>query len=113
VNIKSHFAQYPELFPKGMENGYMLNGKTKLSKKLNIQMRKIKVGKITYRIRPSFILPYCRAKTSEVSKALFLLKFGVPFWALSHVFGKNAMWWYRLYICFHQFSIVGTTIRKI
>ena len=52
-----------------------------LSKKLGIQMRKIKVGDITYRIRPSFILPYCRAKTSEASKALFLLKFGVPFWA--------------------------------
>ena len=28
--LKDHFAQYPELFPKGMENGYMLNGKTRL-----------------------------------------------------------------------------------
>jgi len=110
--IQQQFMQYPELFPKGMEKGYMLNGKTRISKKLGTQMRKIKIGDLNYRIRPSFILPYCRAKTSEVSKALFLIKFGVPFWALAYVFGKNAMWWYRLYICFHQFSIVGTTIRK-
>ena len=111
-SIKTHYAQYPELFPKEMENGYMLNGKTRVSKKLGTQMRKIKVGKVSYRIRPSFILPYCRAKVNEVSDGLFLLKFGVPFWALAHVFGKNAMWWYRLYLCFHQYSIVGTTVRK-
>lgn len=110
--IRHHYAQYPELFPKAMENGYMLNGSTRVSKKLGLKMRKIKVSNTSYRIRPSFILPYCRAKTSDVSNALFLLKFGVPFWALAHVFGKNAMWWYRFYLCLHQYSIVGTTIRK-
>jgi len=110
--LGNHIANHPELFPEGITDGYMLNGRTRVSKKLDIQMRKIKVGSETYRIRPSFILPYCRAKTSEVSKALFLLKFGVPFWALAFVFGRNAMWWYRLYLCLHQFSIVGTTIRK-
>ena len=45
--IKKQFNDYPELFPKGMENGYMLNGKTRLSKKLGIRMRKIKVGKFS------------------------------------------------------------------
>lgn len=110
--LSYQIAKHPELFPDGIANGYMLNGKTRVSKKLGIQMRKIKVGDAIYRIRPSFILPYCRAKTSEVSNALFLLKFGVPFWALAFVFGRNSMWWYRLYVCLHQFSIVGTTIRK-
>ena len=110
--IKQELAKHPELFPLGIEKGYMLNGKTRVSKKLGTQMRKIKVANVSYRIRPSFILPFCRARTSEVSKALFLLKFGVPFWALAFVFGKTAMWWYRLYLCFHQYSIVGATIRK-
>lgn len=110
--IRHHYNEYPELFPKSMENGYMLNGSTRVSKKLGLKMRKIKVSNVSYRIRPSFILPYCRAKTSDVSNALFLLKFGVPFWALAHVFGKNAMWWYRLYLCLYKYSIVGTTIRK-
>ena len=110
--IKNHYAEHPELFPKEMEKGYMLNGRTRVSKKLGLQMRKIKIDNVSYRIRPSFILPYNRAKTSDVSNGLFLLKFGVPFWALAHVFGKNGMWWYRLYLSFHQYSIVGTTIRK-
>jgi hypothetical protein len=44
------------------------------------------------------MLPYCKAKVVEVSKGLFLLKFGVPFWALAFVFCHNAMWWYRLFI---------------
>ena len=110
--LSYQIAIHPELFPIGIADGYMLNGRTRISKKLGIQMRKIKVGDSVYRIRPSFILPHCRAKTSEVSKALFLLKFGVPFWALALVFGRNAMWWYRLYVCLHQFSIVGTTVCK-
>ena len=108
--IKDHFQQYPELFPPKMTSGYMLNGKTRVSKKLGIQMRKILVCGISYRIRPSFVLPYCRAMTGEVSKALFLLRFGVPFWALAFVFGRNPMWWYRLYLSLGKYSIVGTTI---
>ncbi|MEO1218837.1 MAG: hypothetical protein AAFY45_35225 [Bacteroidota bacterium] len=109
--IKTNYHQHPELFPKEMENGYMLNGKSRISKKLGIQKRKIKVAGISYRIHPSYVLPYCRGKTEEVSGGLFLLKFGVPFWALAHVFGKDAMWWYRLYLMFHSYSIVGTTIK--
>ncbi|MEZ4887923.1 MAG: hypothetical protein R3E32_24560 [Chitinophagales bacterium] len=41
---------------------------------------------------------------------MFLKRFGVPFWALAFVFGYNAMWWYRLYNCFSDYSIVGTTL---
>jgi hypothetical protein len=36
------------------------------------------------------------AMVHEVEKALFLRKFGVPFWALSHVFGRDHMYWYRV-----------------
>lgn len=110
--IKAHYIQSPELFPISMSKGYVLNGKTRVSSKMNIQMRKIKVDGITYQIRPSFILPYLRAKTEEASKGLFLLRFGVPFWALAFVFGRNPMWWYRLYLSFSENSIVGTTIKK-
>jgi len=110
--IKEHYENFPELFPSGMSEGYMLNGRTRKSKKLEIQMRKIKISGISYRIRPSFVLPYCRAKTEEVTGALFLIKFGVPFWALAHVFGKNPMWWYRLYLSFSNYSIVGTTVKN-
>lgn len=29
-------------------------------------------------------------------KGTFHRKFNVPFWALSHVFGRNSMYWYRI-----------------
>ena len=53
-----------------------------------------------------------RAKVGEVSDALFLIRFGVPFWALAFVFGRNSMWWYRLYLSLSNYSIVGTTVHN-
>lgn len=110
--IQQYVHDYPELFPKEISSGYMLNGYTRESKKLGHKMRKIKVSGISYRIRPSYILPYSRAKTQDVSKPLFLLRFNVPFWAIAFVFGGNAMWWYRLYSCLGEYSLVGTTVRQ-
>jgi len=50
----------PELFPKSMENGYVLDGFTEPSKKLEgFRMRRIKIletGEV-YTIRPSFVMP--------------------------------------------------------
>jgi len=109
--LKRLHTEYPELFPLNFEKNYMLNGRTRPSKKLDFKMRKVQVDGISYRIRPSFILSYNRAKTDDVSGALFLIKFGVPFWALAYLFGKNAMWWYRLFISLSYCNIVGTTIR--
>jgi hypothetical protein len=36
----------------------------------------------------------------------------VPFWALAHVFGKDANYWYRLEISLARNSIVGATVRQ-
>ena len=108
--INALYEQSPELFPISMSGGYQLNGRSRISKKTGLQLRKIKVGGIVYRIRPSFILSYQRGRVDIASKGLFLLRFGVPFWALAVVLGKYAMWWYRLYISLGQSSIVGTTV---
>lgn len=108
--ITNMIACYPELFPSDISSGYCLNGKTRVSKKQGIQMRKIRVNGSNYRIRPSYLLPYFRGKTAEAHHGLFLLRFGVPFWALAVVFGRNTMWWYRLYLCFGRYSIVQTSI---
>lgn len=93
-----------------MSDGYCLNGKTKLSKKTGLQMRKTRTGNQTYQLQPSFILPYQKGKVDEASKGLFLLKFGVPFWALAVVFGHNSMWWYRLYLSLGKHNIVSTSV---
>ena len=78
--IDDRYSVYPDLFPSGMQNGYSLNGSTRVSKKQKgFVMRQILINNETYRVRPSFMLPYNKGLVSEVSKALFLKKFGVPF----------------------------------
>ena len=77
---------------------------------MGIQLRRIKVGKALYRIRPSFMLSYMRGRTKEVEHALLLIRFGVPFWVIAMVFGRNAMYWYRLFISLGAVNVVGTTV---
>ena len=36
----------------------------------------------------------------------------MPFDALAYVFGRNAMYWYRIYLSLGRASIVGTTIKN-
>lgn len=109
--IDDRYNVYPDLFPKEMENGYSLNGSTRVSKKQKgFVMRQLLINNETYRVRPSFMLPYNKGLSIEVSKALFLKKFGVPFWALAFVFGNTPMWQYRIYISLGNYDLVGTTI---
>jgi hypothetical protein len=109
------YEKYPELFPTMMSEGYALHDRLPLSKKLpEIQLRRIalKANEEVYTVRPSFVLPYMSGYTDEVEKGLFLLSFGVPFWAISRVFGRNDMYWERLTERLGHNSLVGTTVRK-
>ena len=107
--IEDQYGQYPELFPSGMDR-FVLNGKSRRSRKSGYQLRKIRVEGQSYRIRPAFLLSYHRGCSVEASKGLLLLRFGVPFWALSHVLGHSQMWWYRLFVSLGEFNLVGTTV---
>ncbi len=109
--IDAHFVLYSELFPSEIVNGYRMKD-VYFSQKLSIWIRRIAIAGVAYTIRPSFAMPYMTAKTDEVEKILFLRKFGVPFWALSHVFGRNHMYWYRLEQALGRNSMVGTTIKN-
>lgn len=109
--ISSCFAKSPELFPRDFTgSNYTLKGKDRVSKKQNIQLRRLKIGDHIYRIRPSFVMPYMRAKTSEAEKALLLIRFGLPFWVIALVLGRNAMYWYRCFMCLAEMNLVGTTV---
>ncbi len=103
--------QWPELFPPEIDQGYLMKD-IRFSKKLSISVRRIEISGIIYTVRPSFVMPYMTGFTDDVEKGLFLRKFDVPFWALAHVFGKNAMYWFRLEQSLGRNSIVGTTIKK-
>ena len=105
-------AKHPELFPAGISGGYWLHD-TLHSKKLDLTMRRIKLvtTQAVYQVRPDFALPYMVGLTDEVEKALYLRRFGVPFEALTYVFGREPSYWYRLYQSLGRLSIVGTTVK--
>ena len=107
------YEKMPELFPPNFLQGYQLKD-SRMSKKLNIKIRRIELkDNSSYSIRPSFVMPYMTAYTQQVENPLFFRKFGVPFWALAHVFGRNPMYWYRLEVGLGRNSVVGTTVRTV
>ncbi|BCG63839.1 MAG: hypothetical protein methR_P1576 [Methyloprofundus sp.] len=109
--LDEKITRFPELFPKEIEQGYLMKD-SRVSKHLKLLTRRIKVGKYSYTIRPSFVTPYWTGFVDDVEKALFLRKFAVPFWALTYVFGHSDMYWYRLEQHIGHVSIVGTTVRN-
>jgi hypothetical protein len=66
----------------------------------------------TFTVRPSFALPYMAGWAPDASGPLFLRGFGVPFWALARVFGKDHGYWYRVELALGRNSVAGTTLRR-
>ena len=112
-HLESVFDQHPELFPPGLEQGFIFKG-TYHSKKQDIDLLRIKVkaSDDTFQIRPSFLMPYMVGRTDEVAKALYLVQWGVPCDALAAVFGHNPAFWYRASMAMGRASIVGSTIKS-
>jgi hypothetical protein len=108
------FRDTPELFPLAFACGYTLKD-SRTSKKTGLTLRRIQCNASgeSFTICPCFVLPYMTGLTDEVEKPLFLRRFGVPFWALARVFGRNPMYWYRLEASLGRNSVVGTTVRKV
>jgi hypothetical protein len=105
---------YPELFPAAIGWGYTLYGFTDPSRKQELRCRRIRLeqGGEVFTVAPAFVMPYMSGRTEEVEKALFLMCFHVPCWTIAEVFGRNAMYWYRLEQGLGRFSLVGTTIKR-
>ena len=110
IELDKFIADFPELFPDGIENGYRCKD-IRYSKKSQISMRRITVGLVSYTVRPSFVMPYHTAFANEAENVLFLRKFNVPFWALAYVFGRDSMHWYRMEQSIGKNSIVGSTVK--
>ncbi len=112
IFLDMQIEENPELFPQEIFiNGYHLKD-SYTSKKQQLTTRRIRIGKESYGVRPSFIMPYMTSDIDVAEKGMFLRKFGVPFWGISHVLGKDAMHWFRMEQSIGRNSIVGTTIRK-
>jgi len=113
-------AQYPELFPKEIACGYTLHDILPPSAKLpDVRFRRIKLKNIdesgkqqVLTICSSNVMPYMTGLTDEVEKALFLRRFGVPFWGLTYVFGRNDDYWYHMTSRFGRYEIVSTVVKE-
>ncbi len=110
ADMDIQFDKFPQIFPPEFGEGYRMKD-IRFSKKLSIYIRRIDTNTASYSIRPSFTMPYMTGFVDEVEKPLFLRKFDVPYWGLAHVFGRNAMYWYRMEQSIGRNSIVGTTIQ--
>ena len=113
--LDAHISSSPELFPADIENGYVLHGTRNSIKMPEIILRRIEIkesGEV-FTIAPSGVMPYMTSYTDDVEKALYLLGFGVPYWALTYVFGKNDMFWFRQFCHFGRYNIVQTTVKDL
>ncbi len=117
--IDSQVKAHPELFPTGIEQGYWLHD-IRSSKKLpEVALRRISLKqrspdgkKQTFTLAPSAVLPYQVGYTDAVEKPLFLRRFGVPYWALTYVFGRDEAYWYRLEMHLGLHNLVQTTVKN-
>src|SRR3954466_4564016 len=91
------FLAMPALFPEGFAQGYRLK-ESRTSRKLGLTLRRVRLKATggTFTVRPSFALPYMAGWAEDASGPLFLRAFGVPFWAIARVFGRDHDYWYRL-----------------
>ncbi len=112
--VDTHRQHYPELFPDEMSEGYQLHDIRSSRKLPEMQVRRIRLKQsgTVYRVLPSFVLPYMTGYAAMVEKALFLRRFGVPFWGLTYVFGRSDMYWYRMVEHLGRFDLVGTTVKS-
>lgn len=103
----------PELFPKGIENGYQLTGRLPESAKMSgIRLRQLRLPDgSAFTLRPSFVMSYMTGAVDELEHPLLLLSLGTPCWVLTAIFGHNDMYWYRHLERLGRCSLAGTTVR--
>ena len=82
--LTQRLPQYPELFPKAMDQAFPFHDAS-LSIKQDLSVRRIKVKATgaVFALRPSVVMPSMIGRTEEVAKALYLRQWGVPFDALA------------------------------
>jgi hypothetical protein len=121
VWVDTMIATYPELFPASINIGYTLHDILPASVKMpDVRLRRIRLKAPdengchqVFTLASSEVMPYMTGYTDEVEKPLFLRRFGVPFWGLSYVFGRDDSYWYRLSTHLGHYEIVETTVKAV
>src|SRR5262249_36852110 len=111
--LEDLYGELAELVPEAFPWGYAFFGFTEPSLKQPLLCRRIRLeqGRTVFPIAPAFVMPSMTGRTQDVDQALFLRRLPVPCWAMAHVCGHEAMYWYRLEQGLGRFSLVGTTVK--
>jgi hypothetical protein len=114
VRLEELYEECAELFPDAFPSGYAFFGSTEPSMKQQLLCRRIRLeqGRTVFTIAPAFVMPSMTGRTQDIDDALFLMRFHVPCWVIAHVFGREAMYWYRLEQGLGRLSLVGTTVKR-
>ncbi|MEE4379649.1 MAG: hypothetical protein V2J55_19350 [Candidatus Competibacteraceae bacterium] len=113
AQLEELYHRHPELFPDDFGLGYAWYGFTAVSCKQQLRYRRLRLTAtgVVFTVAPAFVMPYLSAMVTEVEKALLLMRFHVPCWVIAYVFGRDAMYWYRLQQGLGRLSVVGTTVK--
>jgi hypothetical protein len=114
ARLEDLYEGFPDWFPEACPWGYAWHGLTEPSINQERRGRRMRLdpGRAVLTITPAFVRPYMTGLTQDVDHALFLMRFHVPCWAMAHVFGRDAMYGYRLEQGLGRFRIVGTTVKN-
>ena len=108
-------ARSPELFPAGIERGFVLSGRLPESKKKpGIRLRPLRLKtdpRRAFSLRPSFVSTFLTGDVEELDQPLFLLSLGVPAWVVIDCYGRDERDWHRHLERLGRNSVVGTTVR--
>ena len=110
AQVDEFLNRFPELFPKRIVNGYQLK-ETRHSNSVSIPIRRIRIGRTSYTIRQTEVMPYMTGLTESVERVLLMRKYSVPFHALQRSDESSRQKWFLLCQSLGRNSIVGTTIR--
>jgi hypothetical protein len=107
------YEEWAALFPEAFPWGYTFFGFTEPSLKQQRLCRRIRLdqGRTVFTIAPAFVLPSMTGRTQDVDHALCWRRLHGPCWAIAHVFGREAMSWYRLEQGLGRCRLVGTTVK--
>ena len=107
------YGQPPELFPGGWGQGYGFCGLTPASRQQGRRCRRVRLtaSEGVFTGAAALVMPSMTASVAEVEKAVLLMRFHVPCWALAPGFGRDARYWYRLEQGLGRFRVVGTTVK--
>jgi hypothetical protein len=111
--LEDLYGACAELCPEAFPWGYAFFGFPEPSIQQQLMGRRMRLeqGRTVFPSAPALVMPAMTGRTQDVDQALFLRRLHGPCWAIVHVFGHEALDWYRLEQGLGRCSLVGTTVK--